>query len=96
METTYIYKFYDVFYTYENADGETVKQLNATYTYVVPTKITRVYSLESNGERTLKSEKQDDGDMDSGVYIRTATIDKLFSDTHKLLRGEQIDKMGAS
>ena len=95
-ETTYIYKFYDVFHTYENAAGETVKQLNATYMYVVPTKITRVYSLTSNGERTLLSENEEDGNANSGVYIRTATINKLFSDTHKLLRGEPIDKMAAS
>lgn len=97
METTYIYKFYDVFHTYENANGETVTQLDAEYMYVIPTKITRVYSLTSNGEKTLlKENPPEEADMNSGVYISTSTINKLFSDTHKLLRGEQIDKMGAT
>ena len=95
-ETTYIYNFYDVFYTYENANGETVTQLSAEYMYVLPTKITRVYSLTSNGEKTLLSEKKEEADANAGVYIRTAMINKLFSDTHKLLRGEQIDKMAAN
>ena len=77
---------------YVNANGETVEQLNSTYMYVVPSIVTRVYSLSSNGERELISEETSSADV--GVYIRTATINKLFSDTHRLLRGEQIDKMG--
>ena len=94
VETQYIYEFYDMFDTYVNADGETVTQLNSTYMYVVPSKITRVYSLTSNGEKTLLSEEP--AKAEAGVYIRTATINKLFSDTHKLLRGEQIDKMAVN
>ena len=62
--------------------------------YVIPSKITRVYSLTSNGEKTLLSE--DPATAEAGVYIRTATINKLFSDTHKLLRGEAIDKMAVN
>jgi hypothetical protein len=86
-----------VFHTYENANGETVTQLDAEYMYVIPTKITRVYSLTSNGEKTLlKENPPEEADMNSGVYISTSAINKLFSDTHKLLRGEQIDKMGAT
>ena len=97
VETTYIYKFYDVFHTYENAAGETVTQLDAEYMYVLPTKITRVYSLTSNGEKTLlKENPPEEADANSGVYISTSTINKLFSDTHKLMRGEQIDKMAAT
>ncbi|MBQ2988357.1 MAG: DUF4340 domain-containing protein [Clostridia bacterium] len=94
VETTYIYEFYDMYDTYVNANGETVTQLNPTYMCVVPSKIIRVYSLTSNGERELLSEEM--AEAEAGVYIRTATINKLFSDTHKLLRGEQIDKMGVN
>ena len=92
VETTYIYEFYDMYDRYVNANGETVEQLNSTYMYVVPSIVTKVYSLSSNGERALISEEVAPAEV--GVYIRTATINKLFSDTHKLLRGEQIDKMG--
>ena len=92
VESTYIYEFYDMYDRYVNANGETVEQLNPTYMYVVPSLITRVYSLSSNGEKELISEEV--SPADTGVYIRTATINKLFSDTHKLLRGEQIDKLG--
>ena len=92
VETTYVYEFYDMYDRYVNANGETVEQLNSTYMYVVPSIVTRVYSLSSNGERELISEETSSADV--GVYIRTATINKLFSDTHRLLRGEEIDEMG--
>ena len=94
VETVYSYEFYDLYDTYVNANGETVEQLNATYMYVVPSITTRVYSLKSGGERALISEEVAPAEV--GVYIRTATIEKLFSDTHKLMRGEQIDKMGVN
>lgn len=92
VETTYVYEFYDMYDRYVNANGETVEQLNSTYMYVVPSIVTRVYSLSSNGERELISEETSSADV--GVYIRTATINKLFSDTHRLLKGEEIDEMG--
>ena len=94
VETTYIYEFYDMYDTYVNANGETVTQLNSTYMYVVPSTVKKVYSLKSNGEKELISETKDVAE--AGVYIRVATINKLFSDTHKLMRGEQIDKMGVN
>lgn len=94
VETQHIYEFYDLYDKSVGANGEAVEQLNPSYMYVVPSVITRVYTLESGGEKTLKSEEKDTAS--EGVYIRTATINKLFSDTHKLLRGEQIDKMGVN
>ena len=94
IETTYIYEFYDMFDTYQDAQGNEQTQLNPTYMYVVPSTVTKVYSLSSNGEKELISENKDTAEV--GVYIRTATINKLFSDTHKLMRGEPIDKMGAN
>ena len=94
QETTYVYEFYDLYDETVGVNGETAKQLNPTYMYVVPTIITRTYSLASGGERELISEEKNTAE--AGVYIRTATINKLFSDTHKLLNGEQIDKMGVN
>ena len=94
VETTHIYEFYDMFDTYKNANGEEVTQLNSTYMYVVPSTITKVYRLTSGGEKVLVSEET--ARAEEGVYIRIATINKLFSDTHKLMRGEQIDKMGVN
>ncbi len=94
VETTYVYDFYDLYDKSVGANGETVEQLNPTYMYIVPSVVTKVYSLNSGGEKTLISEEKDVAG--EGVYIRTATINKLFSDTHKLLRGEQIDKMGVN
>jgi hypothetical protein len=88
VETTYTYEFYDL---YDN-NG----QLNPTYMYIIPTIVTKTYKLNANGERELISQDSDRASEDAGVYIRTATINKLFSDTHKLLRGEQIDKMGVN
>jgi hypothetical protein len=66
VESTYIYEFYDMFDTYVDANGETRTQLNSTYMYVIPSKITRVYSLTSNGEKTLLSE--DPATAEAGVY----------------------------
>ena len=93
VETTYVYEFYDVFDEYE-VEGKTEPKLNPTYMCVKPSRIERTYSLTSDGERVLLDEKT--YPSEEGVYIRTATINKLFSDTNKLLRGEEIDKMGAN
>ena len=48
----------------------------------------------SGGEKELIETTTERAEV--GVYIRTATIDKLFSDTHKLLNGEAIDTMGVN
>ena len=93
-ETTYVYEFYNLYDRYVNANGETVEQLNPTYTYVLPSIITRTYKLGSNGEKELLTEEKNPAE--EGVYIRTATINKLFSDTDKLMKGEAIDKMGVN
>jgi hypothetical protein len=93
VETTYVYEFYDMYDEYE-VDGKTVTQLNPTYMCVKPSKIERTYSLTSGGEKVLIGEKT--YPSEEGVYIRTATINKLFSDTNRLLRGEAIDKMGVN
>ena len=62
--------------------------------YVIPTITTNTYRITSGGEKELLDTEVNRAE--EGVYIRTATIDKLFSDTHKLLAGEEIDTMGVN
>ncbi len=93
-ETTYSYEIYDLYDEYVNYDGETVRSMNSTYKYIVPTTTIKTYRLTSGGERELLNTKIEKAEV--GVYIRTAAIEKLFSDTHKLLNGEPIDTMGAN
>ena len=93
-ETIYEYEIYDLYDEYTDINGNTVRQLNPTYMYVVPTITTNTYRLSSGGEIELLSTETDRAA--EGVYIRTSTIDKLFSDTHKLLNGEEIDTMGVN
>ncbi len=91
-ETVYSYEIYDLYDEYIDYDGNPTSQLNATYKYVIPTTTTNTYRLTSGGERELVETEVERAEV--GVYIRTAAIDKLFSDTHKLLNGEEIDTMG--
>ena len=91
-ETVYSYEIYDLYDEYVNYDGDTVRQLNSTYKYIVPTTTKNTYRLVSNGDKELLETTVERAEV--GVYIRTATLDKLFSDTHKLLNGETIDTMG--
>ncbi len=93
-ETTYTYEFYDLYDEYVDYNGNTVRQQNSTYMYVIPTTTIKTYKLVSNGEKELLQTETERAE--EGVYIRCATIDKLFSDTHKLLNGETIDTMGVN
>ena len=93
-ETTYSFDFYDIYDEYVDAAGREVTQLNPTYMYVIPSTSTKTYRLGSDGEKELISETTERAEV--GVYIRTATLDKLFSDTNKLLNGEEIDKMSVN
>lgn len=93
-ETIYEYAIYDLYDEYTDADGNVRRQLNPTYSYIIPSTTTNRYRITSGGERELLSTKTETAQ--TGVYIRTATIDKLFSDTKKLLAGEEIDKMGVN
>lgn len=93
-ETIYSYEFYDLYDEYTDANGNEVKQLNPTYMYVVPTTTTNSYRLSSGGERELL--ESETSRAEKGVYIRTAAVDKLFSDTGKLLDGIPIDTMGVN
>ena len=94
IETLYSYEIYDLYDEYVDYDGKTVRQMNSTYKYIVPTTTKNTYRLISGGEKELIETTTERAEV--GVYIRTATIDKLFSDTHKLLNGEAIDTMGVN
>lgn len=93
-ETIYEYEIYDLYDEYTDIDGNVVKQLNPTYMYIIPTITTNTYQLYAGGEKVLLESTSETAE--EGVYIRTATIDKLFSDTNKLLTGEEIDTMGVN
>ena len=90
VETTYRYDFYYLEYVDENGGS----QLNSTRMYVVPTIIKKTYKLTSGGQKELISEEKETAE--DGVYIRATTINKLFSDTKKLLNGEPIDEKGVN
>lgn len=90
-ETIYSYDIYDLYDTYTNADGKKVSQLNPTYMYIIPTVTVNTYRISTGGEKVLL--ETDETTAEVGVYIRTATIDKLFSDTNKLLDGIEIDTL---
>ena len=90
---TYEYKFYDLYSEFTNADGVTETYLNQTYMLVVPTTTTTVWRIEADGTRTMVSEDvSDNGNM--GSYIRKTSIEKLVSDTNKIINGMTIDKWG--
>ena len=93
-ETLYEYEIYDMYDEYTDIDGNVVRQLNPTYMYVTPTITTNSYRITPDGERELLDTEV--SRAQEGVYIRTATIDKLFSDANKLLAGEEIDTMGVN
>lgn len=94
LETIYDYEIYDIYDTYTDYDGNEVKQLNSTYMYVVPTITKNTYRLSSGGEKVVLD--TDVSRAEKGVYIRTSTVDKLFSDAQRFLDGEKIDTMGVN
>lgn len=94
IETIYSYEIYDLYDEYVDYDGNTIRQMNSTYKYIVPTTTENTYRLVSGGEKELVETTTARAEV--GVYVRTATIEKLFSDTHKLLNGEPIDTMGVN
>jgi len=91
VETTYRYDFYYLEYVDENSGHV---QLNSTRMYVVPTITKTTYKLTSDGQK--EQIKQEIDTAEDGVYIRTTTISKLFSDTEKVLNGEAIDEKGVN
>lgn len=90
--TTYEYEFYDLYDEVVAADGTVTKVLNQTYMLVVPNSVERTYRIEADGSRTLLSEDKLEMTEKVGSYIRRASVDKLISDTAKVLAGESIDK----
>jgi hypothetical protein len=91
----YDYKFYDLYDEVTDASGNVTKKLNQTYKLIVPTTTTSVYRIEADGSETLVSEEVSEND-NMGFYIRSATVDKLVSDTGKALAGIEIDAWGVN
>ena len=91
----YEYKFYDLYDEFTDESGNVTKKLNQTYMLVVPTTTTSVWRIETDGTKTLVSEEVSENDG-KGFYIRTASVDKLVSDTGKALAGIEIDEWGVN
>lgn len=92
-ETLYTFKVYDVIYDYTNADGMTEKRVNQTYCCVVPTVTTSKYKINTDGTRELLDQETEVSD---GLYMRISQIDKLFSDSDKVVNGVEVDRFGAN
>ncbi len=90
--TKYEYEFYDIYDEVTNADGTVSKVLNQTYMLVVPNATEMTYRINSDGSEELIAEDRLEIDEKVGSYIRRASVDKLLSDTTKVLAGESIDK----
>lgn len=89
-QTFYTYKFYDIYNTVTGADGKEVKQINETFKLSVPSSHTVTYRIEADGSRTVVSETAEEAS--TGVLIRTQILEKLFSDSGKLLSGVEINR----
>ena len=89
-QTFYTYNFYDIYNTVKGADGKEVKQINETFKLSVPTTKTKTFRIEADGSRTLIGETSEEAS--TGVLIRTQILDKLLSDSNKLLSGVEINR----
>lgn len=98
IEATYYTKkqdfnVYDILYDYTDASGKTVQRVNSTYCFVVPTVTVYEYKLNADGTSALVGEETTTSD---GLYMRVSQVDKLFSDSGRLLDGIEIDKFGVN
>ena len=92
-ETLYTFNIYDVLYDYTDPDGNTVKRVNQTYCCVVPSVTTYHYKINADGTRELLDESTEVSD---GLYMRISQVDKLFSDSGKVVDGIDVDRFGAN
>ncbi|MBQ9746805.1 MAG: hypothetical protein IJW21_08295, partial [Clostridia bacterium] len=88
---TYEYKFYNLYSTCIDENGEPMEYLNQTYMLVVPTTSTTVWRINADGTRTMVNQEFSEND-NMGFYIRKVSVEKLISDTHKALNGIEIDE----
>ena len=89
-ETFYTYNIYDIYNTVKDANGNEVKQINQTFKLSVPSSYTKMYRIEADGTRTLIGETS--SEASTGMLIRTQILEKLFTDSEKLLSGIEIDR----
>ena len=93
IETLYTFSVYDVLYDYTDESGKTVKRVNQTYCCVVPSVTTYEYRIKADGTRELIGENTEVSD---GLYMRISQVDKLFSDSEKVVSGIEVDRFGAN
>ena len=67
-----------------------MKQINETFKLSVPSSRSVTYRIETDGSRTVVSETAEEAS--TGVLIRTQILEKLFSDSQKLLSGIEINR----
>lgn len=89
-QTFYTYNIYDIYNTVKDANGNEVKQINQTFKLSVPSSYTKTYRIEADGTRTLIDETS--SEASTGMLIRTQILEKLFTDSEKLLSGIEIDR----
>lgn len=92
-ETLYSFGIYDVLYDYTAPDGTVSKRVNQTYCCVVPTVTTYTYKIFADGTHELVGQTEEVSD---GLYMRISQIDKLFSDSAKVIQGIEVDRFGAN
>ena len=88
------FEFYNLYTTVKNDDGTETERVSQTYMIVVPSVTTTTYTINPDGSRTLKSSVTEKS-FENGCRIRTVVIEKLFSDSEKLLNGITIDVYSA-
>lgn len=89
-QTFYTYNIYDIYNTVKDANGNEVKQINQTFKLSVPSSYTKTYRIEADGTRTLIDETS--SEASTGMLIRTQILEKLFTDSEKLLSGIEINR----
>ena len=89
-QTVYEHNIYDIYNVYTDASGKEVRQINQTYKYDFPTVTKNEYRIEADGTRTLLSSTTETAQ--EGTLIRSQMIEKLFSDSDKLLSGVEINR----
>ena len=89
-QTVYTHNVYDIYNIVKDTNGKETKTINQTFKYIVPSVVRNTYRIEADGTRTLLSTTEEVAE--NGVLIRTQMLEKLFSDSEKLLNGTTIDR----
>ena len=92
-EKVQTFRIYDLLYDYTDIDGNTTRQINQTYCYVVPTVTVYKYRITSDGNTVTKELiGEPTVDVSDGLYMRLTQLNKLFNDSYKVLSGVAVEK----